>query len=155
LLVQTVLALAHQSGARTTLDLFAGSGNFSLPLAAAGYEVSAFEVDARAIAGLQLAALEQGLKLKAECQDLRAPALEKLASADLVIANPPRAGLGALTSVVASLAKNHVLLCCCSADSFTRDAAELQRHGFQLARWFAIDMFPGTDHVEVLGHFQR
>ncbi len=76
--------------------------------------------------------------------------------AAVVVADPPRAGLGAagVAALVATRA-SHLALVSCDAASLGRDAALLQARGFRL-QWAAlVDMFPGTPHIEVVSAFVR
>ena len=126
---------------------------------AAGLRVSAVEVDPLAIAALAQAAAEQALTPdRAVSADVAAVSQELHALGnqyDLVVANPPRAGLGASAAHCALLARREFLLCCCKAESFARDSVALLQAGFRLIELYAFDMFPGTQHVEVMGRFSR
>ncbi len=60
-LVGRVVDLARDSGANHWLELGAGIGNFTLPLASFGWQVTAVENDPRAIEGLERSLCEAGL----------------------------------------------------------------------------------------------
>lgn len=158
-LIATVQALARSFGARTGLDLFCGSGAFALSWMALGMRVAAVEVDEVAMAAFERAAHEQSFTperaMSATVVAAGAQLATEGASYDLVIANPPRAGLGDTAALCARFARSDFLLCCCKAESFARDSRALLDQGFELAALWAFDMFPGTQHVELLGHFSR
>ncbi|HET9957618.1 MAG TPA: hypothetical protein VFQ61_24140 [Polyangiaceae bacterium] len=158
LLIREIQELALSCGARTALDLYSGTGNFSLALLAAGLNVTSVEMDGLAFAGYRRALTERGEQLSGAVCDVSEAAnrlLDSGAAYDLVIANPPRAGLGKAAPRCASLSRTHFVLCCCRAESFARDARVLTQSGLQLVRLMAFDMFPGTEHLEVLGFFSR
>jgi tRNA/tmRNA/rRNA uracil-C5-methylase (TrmA/RlmC/RlmD family) len=76
--------------------------------------------------------------------------------AELVIADPARAGLGAagVASLVAAQPERIVLVSC-DPVSFARDARLLTDEGFALRRAEVLDLFPHTPHVEVVAAFDR
>ncbi len=76
--------------------------------------------------------------------------------ADVIVADPPRAGLGA--DVVRSIAETgaeRVVLVSCDPAAFGRDARLLTEAGYQRDHTTAIDLFPQTPHVELVSRFER
>ena len=76
--------------------------------------------------------------------------------ADAVVADPPRAGLGARG--VARVAATHapvVALVSCDPAALGRDARHLQEAGYDLRSCQLVDLFPQTSHVEVVSRFVR
>ncbi len=76
--------------------------------------------------------------------------------ADVVVADPPRAGLGARG--VARAAATHaarVALVSCDPAALGRDAGLLQDAGYDLRSVQLVDLFPHTSHVEVVSRFDR
>lgn len=76
--------------------------------------------------------------------------------ADLVVADPPRAGLGA--DAVGRIADTHaerLVLISCDAGSFGRDAGLLRGAGYELVSTVLVDLFPHTPHVELVSRFDR
>lgn len=75
---------------------------------------------------------------------------------DLVIADPPRAGLGrAGTRAVAATRAPLLVLVSCDAGALGRDAKLLRGAGYELASSVVVDAFPHTPHVEVVSRFDR
>lgn len=73
---------------------------------------------------------------------------------DLVIADPPRKGLDtALVQVLCAAPPSRLAYVSCDLDSFERDAGVLAT-AFRLTRLAAYDLFPHTEHLEVLGVFE-
>lgn len=74
--------------------------------------------------------------------------------ADIVIADPARAGLGAagVARVVATGAPT-ITLVSCDAGSLGRDARLLVDAGYELSATTSVDLFPHTAHVEVVTTF--
>lgn len=76
--------------------------------------------------------------------------------ADLVIADPPRAGLGAqVVRSIDATGAARVVLVSCDAAAFARDARALVDAGFERVRTVALDLFPHTPHVELVSRFDR
>jgi 23S rRNA (uracil1939-C5)-methyltransferase len=153
LLIAEVLAGAAERGVQTFLDAYAGSGNFTLPLLARGLRGLAVESNASAVAPLVEAARRQGFAAELVVADAAAHA-RVLARAgrrfDLVLVDPPRAGLGAGLEPLAGLAQSWFLMCSCNPVTLARDLRRLLDRGFVLEALRAFDMFPQTHHVEAL-----
>ena len=76
--------------------------------------------------------------------------------ADVVVADPSRAGLGRRpTEVLAATAAATFVLVSCDAASLARDARLLAGHGYDHVRSTVVDVFPHTTHVEVVTRFER
>ena len=74
--------------------------------------------------------------------------------ADLVVADPSRAGLGRRgVEVLASTRSPRIVLVSCDAASLGRDAALLAARGYGLVESVVVDLFPHTSHVEVVSRF--
>ena len=135
----------------TVLDLFAGSGNFSLFAAASGAKVDAVEGEEGAIAALQANAQANGLKaLRGFRADLRQGLPAELANHyGLVILDPPRGGARGLGRALLELTPQDIIYVSCEATQLARDLEELGGH-YSLHQLHVYEMFPWTPHVEVL-----
>ena len=69
---------------------------------------------------------------------------------DLVLADPPRAGLKHGLEPLARVAGGWFLMCSCNPVTLARDLARLIALGFELTELEAFDMFPQTHHLETL-----
>lgn len=78
------------------------------------------------------------------------------ASADVVVADPPRTGLGrrAVERIAATRAPRLALVSCDVA-ALGRDARLLADAGYDLVGSQLVDLFPHTSHVEVVSRFDR
>ena len=150
--------LEHIANAPTALDLFAGCGAFSLPLAEHS-TVTAVEGDAEMIAALDAGWRQaEGLKtLTAITRDLfRRPYLpDELNKFDAIIFDPPRAGAKAQAEHIAQSSVPAVVGVSCMPSSFARDAATLIEGGYTLERVLPVDQFRWSSHVEMAGVFTR
>ena len=152
-LVRHVVEGARRRGCGTFLDLYCGSGNFALPLAHSGCTGMAVEQDGLAIKKLREASEAQGIEgLRATAGDTLQQVrrwAQRDVSADVVVVDPPRAGVREGLLEVAGLARSHVVMCSCNPPTLARDLAALQSTGMAVEQVTAFDMFPHTSHVEV------
>jgi 23S rRNA (uracil1939-C5)-methyltransferase len=76
--------------------------------------------------------------------------------AELVVADPPRTGLGAdAAAVLAATEATHLVLVSCDPAALARDARLLADHGFVHDGTTLVDLFPHTPHVEAVTRFIR
>jgi 23S rRNA (uracil1939-C5)-methyltransferase len=136
----------------TALDLYAGVGLFSLPLARQFCKVTAVESGGGAVRDLQFNAQRAGLtNLTSE----QRTAEEYLASCartpEFVLVDPPRAGLG--KNMVERLLRTHpprLTIVACDPATLARDLAALVGGGFRIERVTLVDLFPQTFHMETV-----
>jgi 23S rRNA (uracil1939-C5)-methyltransferase len=156
-LTRLVLDFLPKSAERV-LDLYAGCGAFSFPLAARA-RVHAVEGDEAALAALRRAAREAGLegRVSAEERDLARRPLEgeELAGFDYALFDPPRAGARAQAEAFAASDLPAVIAVSCNPNTFARDARILVDGGFALAELTPLDQFPWSGHVELVASFRR
>ncbi len=140
------------------VDLFAGAGTFTLPLAARA-EVHAVEGEADMIAALDRG-WREGRELKrvtSETRDLFRRPLEpdELKKFDAAVIDPPRAGAEAQIATLAESTIRTVAMVSCNPVTFARDAVTLEKAGFSLNWVQVVDQFRWSAHVEVVGSFAR
>ena len=156
--IADLVAEAKRRGVARVLDLYAGAGNFTLPLAAAGLDVLAVEQDPRAVRAGRHAAEAAGLRARLRHADAEREAGQLARRGerfDLVVLDPPRAGAGAAIDHVAALAERAVALVSCDPVTLARDLRRLTAQDFTLDAVCAYDMFPHTHHVEVVAWCSR
>lgn len=144
---------------RPLLELFAGSGNFTEVIAAAGFgEIHAAEAMGEAVATLRARALP-GVSVHAV--DLYAPGAlnalrTQLPDCASLLLDPPREGVREIAQLLtANHSLQHILYVSCDLPTFSRDLGVLCEHGFTLLALQPLDLFPHTPHVELLAHLQR
>jgi 23S rRNA (uracil1939-C5)-methyltransferase len=140
----------------SALDLYAGVGLFSLPLARRFHKVTAVESGTGAVRDLGFNAERAGLEIDAQ-QSRVDQYLSKLKVApDLVLADPPRAGLGKdAVRYLGRLQAPRITLAACDPATLARDLAGLLGAGYRLARITLIDLFPQTFHIETVAQLER
>jgi len=155
LLVAAVLAALPVSEAPRVLELHAGVGNFSLPLADAGATVFTAEHQERAVSLAQRNAGDAGIALHAFfLEDLEALAprgpVPPLSDFEAVLMNPPRVGALDVAKILAAGGPPRIAYVSCDPATLARDVRMLADGGYRIADMTAFDMFPQTPHVEVL-----
>ena len=148
-LVET--ALGDVSGARA-LDLYAGVGLFSLPLAARFGEVIAVESGGGAVRDLQFNAERAGLEnVRAEQRSSEEFLARVAETPDFVLLDPPRSGLGKpVVERLLALRAPRVTIVACDPATLARDLAALVGGGYRIERMTLIDLFPQTFHLETV-----
>ena len=155
--LQAAVALGVDDAARI-LDLFAGCGTFTLPLAERA-ELHAVEGEAPMLHALD-AGWRQATGLKRvthEARDLfRRPLLPaELAKYDAAVIDPPRAGAEAQSTALAASAIPQIAAVSCSPATFARDAKILVGGGYRLEWVQMVDQFRFSPHVELAAKFTR
>jgi 23S rRNA (uracil1939-C5)-methyltransferase len=156
-LVSKAVEIANPAKGETIYDLYAGAGNFALPFARSGADVTAVECDKRLIAVGRENAARYNLQKNLEFID---SSVEKFldrrrppAAPDLIIADPPRSGLGSLASALGEAQR--LIVVSCHLPSFVRDAKNLSDNGWAADTIIPFDMFAQTSYVEILSLFNR
>ena len=163
-LAERVLTLLRETGAEQLLELYCGSGVFSILAAEAipGLTARAVELDKAAIEAAKYNAVQHGVADR--CTFLAADAGEAfrtLASScdpkkSCVLVDPPRTGLPAsLVREIGQSGPEAVLYVSCGPDTLRRDADRLAEFGFRIQSAGMIDMFPATGHFEAVTLFRR
>jgi 23S rRNA (uracil1939-C5)-methyltransferase len=140
----------------TVLDLYAGVGLFSMPLAAAGQaSVVAVEGDRASGADLQrnAAGLDR-LTVRLERVETALGRIEE--RIETAIVDPPRTGIS--DEALAALLRREfrrLVYVSCDPPTMARDARKLLDAGCRLASLQGFDLFPNTPHVEAVGVFER
>ena len=156
-LVGAVIAESEDLRGCNVLDLYSGAGNFSLPLAMSGFTVLAIESNPKSVSiGTQASV---SYRLQSRLSFIESSVEKYLAKRDktfeprLVIADPPRSGLGSVAGKLNF--KGRLLLVSCSLPSFVRDIKALGDHGWVVKKIEAFDMFSRTTYVEVMTVLDR
>lgn len=142
-----VLAVASAFRPATAVDAYAGTGDIAVALATIGARVTAIEID-RDAARVCAARLPSGSRSIAEPVER---ALPRAIPADLIVLNPPRAGLDARVTEVLShqpRPARALIYVSCNPATLARDVRRLPGYRVDAVRGF--DMFPQTAHVETV-----
>ncbi|MDO5621787.1 MAG: class I SAM-dependent RNA methyltransferase [Paracoccus sp. (in: a-proteobacteria)] len=152
-------AVRHAVGdAARIVDLFAGCGTFTLPLAE--------QAEVHAVEGLPepLAALDAGWRqtkglrrVTTESRDLAKRPLmaDELNHYDAIVIDPPRAGAEAQAREIAASQVPRVGFVSCDPVTFARDCRILTQGGYVLDQILAVDQFRWSAHVEIVASLRR
>ncbi|MEW6721043.1 MAG: class I SAM-dependent RNA methyltransferase [Thermodesulfobacteriota bacterium] len=148
-LIRRILEFVQGSPSARLLDLYAGAGNFALPLASRFGEVVAVEEEARAFSDLRRNVRENSL---ANVRAIRSSVEQYRPEGrfDVLVVDPPRSGLSATAlSLARRIGADAVCYISCNPATLARDVAALSdRYALGLLQLF--DFFPNTHHVEAL-----
>lgn len=153
LLEDDVLARVGDPAGRYVVDAYCGVGFHAHRLAAAGARaVVGIELDAAAVEQARTMAQKRGTHATFIAGDVAAE-LPAVLPADVVIVNPPRAGLAPeVCDALRAQAPVRLLYVSCDAATLARDAARLAPV-LALASVRCFDLFPQTSHVETVAEF--
>ena len=156
LLEQLVSAVVNAAGSpKVTLDLFCGSGFFSLPLAKLSSRLVG--IDRRSIRTAEWNARRNRI---ANVAFVKSSAWAFLVNSDirpdLVVMDPPRTGAGRnIAKRVATPGAARIIYVSCNPTTFAPEARLLLEAGYTLSSITFIDQFPNSHHIETIGLFQR
>ncbi|MFP6684469.1 MAG: hypothetical protein VB934_07145 [Polyangiaceae bacterium] len=154
-----LLRAADQRAIRRFVDLYCGSGNLSLPLLNSGRSGIAIESHVPSIHAAQQSAREQALArdtfLAGDAAHELDAFLARGGKPDLIVSNPPRAGMKDALGAVIRARPRHLALCYCKPESFAHDVAQLSTRGYTVQEITLLNMFPHTRHVETLAWLTR
>ena len=90
------------------------------------------------------------------CQILNHKVPQSLKNTDLILTDPPRAGMNSKTrEAIKKINPEKIVYISCNPATWARDAGDFIRSGFILKSIDLIDMFPGTMHIELISEFYR
>ncbi len=154
-LVAAVLAAARPRPGERVADLYAGAGLFAVPLAdAVGPSGDVVALERSAVACEDAVHNTAGRsQVTVVWASVTARALaEQVGRADVVVLDPSRRGAGGrVLRAVAGLGPRVVVSVSCDAATFARDARVLLDDGWRLEGVRVFDLFPMTEHVEIVG----
>jgi len=136
------------------LDLFAGAGNLSIPLAVDGAAVTLVEDSPSACADA---------RANLERHQLRQTVVKRNAVtvdageyfADVILLDPPRGGSGPLVERLVVGRPRAFVFVSCNARMLAPGLRHIRREGYRIDAVQLYDMFPLTSHVETLVLAQR
>ncbi len=140
------------TGKESVLELYAGNGNFTFPIASKAAQVLAVEYSAISLGLAQKVA--HGIRNVRFVQGDALKILEGLAKEgrkfDRLLVDPPRTGAPGLGLLAAKVAPARLVYVACDPAALARDAEDLAAHGYRPVSLQLFDLFPQTHHVEAL-----
>ncbi len=148
------IVLGDRQG-RHALDLYAGVGLFSAPLSRRFERVTAVEIAPLSVASLRA---NSGGKIEvvAAAAEHFLRTFHASGKLDLIVVDPPRAGLGERTArMLSRLKAANLIYVSCDPATLSRDLRVLVESGFHIAEAHLVDLFPQTFHIETVFRLAR
>ncbi|HZS56675.1 MAG TPA: class I SAM-dependent RNA methyltransferase [Bryobacteraceae bacterium] len=152
---QLVNEVIGEARGNRAVDLYAGVGLFSLPLVKRFSAVHAVERGGSAYRDLEANAAASGTELRTQKTSAEAFLAGIESTPDLIVADPPRAGLGKeATGHLLRITSPFLTLVSCDPATLARDIRKLLEE-YRIERLTMVDLFPQTYHFEVVVHLTR
>jgi 23S rRNA (uracil1939-C5)-methyltransferase len=155
-----VAEFAGLTGSERVFDLYCGIGTIGLTLAKQAGEVWGLEIVPEAIADAERNAERNEISnahfLAANARTGVRPLLVQAGKADVVVIDPPRAGLSQkIVRRVLECEAKKIVYVSCNPTTLAPNAAQLVEAGYRLSRVRPVDMFPQTPHIECVALFEK
>jgi len=151
---------AGLSGGERVFDLYCGIGTIGLTMAGRAGEVWGLEIVPEAIADAERNAeanrIENAHFMAASARTGVRPLIEKAGKPDVVVIDPPRAGLSRkIVRRVLECEARRIVYVSCNPTTLAPNAAQMVEAGYTLKRVRPVDMFPQTPHIECVAVLER
>jgi 23S rRNA (uracil1939-C5)-methyltransferase len=159
-LYSTAVQMAELGGLERLYDLYSGIGTIALLLAPRVAEVWGLEIAEEAVAdAIANARLNEVTNARFFAGDVRLALrelVEKAGRPDVLVVDPPRAGLSQkVVRRIIEAAPRRLVYVSCNPTTLAPNAAQLVAAGYQLGRVRPVDMFPQTPHIECVAVLDR
>lgn len=151
-LYETARSYVGETKDKVIFDLYSGTGTIAQILAPVAEQVIGIEIVEEAV---EAAKVNAGLNGLENCRFLAGDVLKAIdlveEKPDLIVLDPPRDGIHpkALKKIIDFQVERMVYISC-KPTSLARDLVVLQEQGYRVERAAAVDLFPGTVHVETV-----
>jgi 23S rRNA (uracil1939-C5)-methyltransferase len=151
---------AGLDGNERVFDLYCGIGTIGLSMAASSGEVWGLELVPDAIADATRNAeanrISNAKFVAGSARTGVRPLLERAGRPDVVILDPPRAGLSQkIVRRVIECEASRIVYVSCNPTTLAPNAAQLTEAGYRLTRVKPVDMFPQTPHIECVALLEK
>jgi 23S rRNA (uracil1939-C5)-methyltransferase len=148
------IVTANRSG-ELALDLYAGVGLFTAPLATSFRHIIAVESSQSSVADLKYNIPPNVKAVRSSVDEYLASKADKL-HPDLVMVDPPRGGLGErVARNLVKLGAARLTYVSCDPATLARDLVYLASGGYRIEQAHMVDLFPQTYHIESVLHLVR
>ena len=149
------LEFAALTGKETVLDLYCGTGTITLCMASQAKRVIGAEIEPAAIRDAEENARRNGISnaefFCGDASDIARKLEQEGLRPDVITVDPPRRGLEpSVIRAVAGMGPKRVVYVSCDPATLARDAKLFAELGYSACRAVAVDLFPGTRHVETV-----
>lgn len=168
LIPELLRAVIGETKGEYALDLYAGVGFFTLPLAKRFKQVVSVDANLSAMRDLRVNAENAGIPLVSHHAHTEEFLKKETLTPDFIVLDPPRSGLGADAAVhLANLGAPELVYLSCDPSTLARDLAVLTNsarkpatatqpaHRYEIAKIDLFELFPQTFHLETLVRLKR
>jgi 23S rRNA (uracil1939-C5)-methyltransferase len=168
LIEELLRTVTHSVSGELALDLYAGVGFFTLPLARAFRRVISVDANLAATRDLRVNAEKAGVQVTSHNEHAEEFLGKSPEKPDFIVLDPPRSGLGAEAAVkLAKLGSPEIAYLSCDPSTLARDLAVLtssqkyagdvppDRPRYEISDMHLFDLFPQTFHIETLVRLRR
>ena len=154
-LYEKALEYAGLTGRELAVDLYCGAGTITQVLARRARHVIGGEIVPEAIRDAEDSARRNGVEnvefLCGDASRLAAELRQRGLRPDVICVDPPRKGLAPdVVEAAASMTPGRIVYVSCDPATLARDVARFAPLGYCPVRACAVDLFPGTAHVETV-----
>lgn len=154
-LYEKALEYAGLTGRELAVDLYCGAGTITQVLARRARHVIGGEIVPEAIRDAEDSARRNGVEnvefLCGDASRLAAELRQRGLRPDVICVDPPRKGLAPdVVEAAASMTPGRIVYVSCDPATLARDVARFAPLGYYPVRACAVDLFPGTAHVETV-----
>ncbi len=151
---------AALEGWQRVYDLYCGIGSIALTLAPRAGELWGVELVEQAVAdaieGARRNEIDKARFFAGDTRLALPELLEKAGRPDVIVVDPPRAGLSKkVVHRIVDASPRRIVYVSCNPTTLAPNAAELVEAGWRLARVRPVDMFPQTHHIETVALLER
>jgi 23S rRNA (uracil1939-C5)-methyltransferase len=151
---------AALKGFERVYDLYCGIGTIGLTLAPNAAQLWGLELIepaiADAISNAKLNEIDNARFFAGDVRLALRELVEKAGSPDVVVVDPPRAGLSQkVVRRIIEASPKRIVYVSCNPTTLAPNAAQLVEAGYVLKRVRPVDMFPQTPHIECVALLER
>src|SRR4051794_30137787 len=152
--------LAGLAGRERVFDLFSGIGTIALTLSLSAGEVWGVEAGERAVANAisnaRLNGVDNARFFAGDVRTAMRPLVEEARRPDVVVVDPPRAGLSQkIVRRIVEAEPRRIVYVSCNPTTLAPNARQLADAGYLLKAVQPVDMFPQTPHIEAVALLER
>ena len=156
----SAVELAGLTGGEKVYDLFSGIGTIALAMATRAGEVVGVEIVERAVAdaidNAKLNGIDNARFFAGDVRTAMRPLVEEAGRPDVVVVDPPRAGLSAkIVRRLLETEAQRVVYVSCNPTTLAPNARQIADAGYELRTVRPVDMFPQTPHIECVALLER
>jgi 23S rRNA (uracil1939-C5)-methyltransferase len=152
--------MADLTGRERVFDLFSGIGALGLSLSSRAGEIWGIEMVHEAVTDAEenarLNGIENAQFRVGDARKAIRPLLEEAGRPDVVVVDPPRAGLSKkVVRRVIECNAPRIVYVSCNPTTLAPNAAQLSEAGYRVRRVRPVDMFPQTPHIECVALLEK